>query len=177
MRFYSKGVEETVNPLIAKSKVVRPMTLVRWQPIYELNSLNREMNRLLDQLVVPHWDDPQLAKIKAEWGPAIEVQETEQAITIKAEVPGLTAQDLDVQVTRNAVSIAGERRQAPPTGPGYFRTELRYGQFQRIIPLRVKVNQEQVTAEFKDGILILTLPKAEDELRKVVKVNLSETAG
>jgi HSP20 family protein len=152
------------------------MALVRWQPIYELNTLNREMNRLLEQLVVPHWDDPQLAKVKSDWAPAIEMNETDHAITIRAEVPGMTATDLDVQVTRNAVSIAGERRQDSKTeDKGLFRSELRYGQFQRIIPLRVKVNHEQVKADFKDGILTLTLPKAEDELRKVVKVNLTET--
>jgi HSP20 family protein len=149
------------------------MALVHWQPIYELNTLNREINYLLNQRVAPHWDDPQLANVKAEWGPAIEVHETEHAITVRAEVPGMAAKDLDVQVTRNAVSIAGERRQdIQPNGNGRFRTELRYGQFQRIVPLRVKVNHEQVQADVKDGILTLTLPKADEELRKVVKVEL-----
>jgi HSP20 family protein len=149
------------------------MALVRWQPIYELNTLNREINHLLDQLVAPHWDDPQLANVKAEWVPAIEVHETEHAITVRAEVPGMTAKDLNVQVTRNAVSIAGERRQATQqNNKERFRTELRYGQFQRIVPLRVKVNHEQVQADFKDGILTLTLPKTDEELRKVVKVEL-----
>jgi HSP20 family protein len=151
------------------------MALVHWQPIYELNTLNREINHLLDQ-VVPHWDDPQLAKVRAEWVPAIEVQETEHAITIRAEVPGMAAKDLDVQVTRNAVSIAGERRkEIQQNDNGRFHTELRYGQFQRIVPLRVKVNHEQVQADFKDGILTLTLPKADEELRKVVKVELGGT--
>jgi HSP20 family protein len=157
------------------------MALVRWQPIYELNTLNREMNRLLEQLVVPHWDDPQLASVmanlKGEWAPAIELHETDYAITVRAELPGMTATDLDVQVTRNALLIAGERRQETKTdNKGVFRSELRYGKFQRIIPLRVKVNHEQVKADFKDGILTLTLPKAEDELRKVVKVNLTTGA-
>jgi HSP20 family protein len=146
---------------------------------HELNSLNREMNRLLDQWVTPIWDSPDLAvKGKTDWLPAVEVKETETEIILRAELPGLSAADLDVQVTRNAVSLAGERRQETQTEPktGVYHSEIRYGKFQRIIPLRVKVENEQVKAEFKEGVLTLTLPKAEDERRKVFKVSLTDAA-
>lgn len=153
------------------------MTLVRWQPMYELNTLSREMNRLLDQLVTPAWDTSEMGTIgKADWVPAVEVKETETEIVVRAELPGLTAADLDVQITRNAISLAGERHQETKTEPkpGVYHSEIRYGKFQRIIPLRVKVENDQVKADFKDGVLTLTLPKAEDERRKVFKVNLTE---
>jgi HSP20 family protein len=161
------------------------MTLVRWQPMYELgrhelNTLSREMNRLLDQLTVPAWDSPDVATMgtpvgKADWVPAVEVQEHETEIVLRAELPGLTAADLDIQVTRNAVSLAGERRQETnvEAKPGTYHSEIRYGRFQRIVPLRVKVESEQVKANYTDGVLTLTLPKAEDERRKVFKVNLT----
>jgi len=79
-------------------------------------------------------------------------------------------------VTKDAISLAGEHRQEDRTEEnGFFRTEFRYGKFQRVIPLPVEVQNDQVKAEFKEGVLSLTLPKVEQA--KVVKLNLSDSAG
>ena len=84
---------------------------------------------------------------------------------------------MDVQVTENAVSISGERKSETKTEKdGAIRSEFHYGKFQRVIPLPSKIQNTNVTAEYKDGILNLTLPKTEAEKNKVVKVNLEESA-
>jgi len=105
--------------------------------------------------------------------PAAEMQETSDAIHLKLEIPGMDAKDIDVQVSAEAVSISGERKEETKTEEkGMTRTEFRYGKFQRVIPLPARVENTNVKAEYKNGILQLTLPKAEEEKNKVVKVNI-----
>ncbi len=148
------------------------MALVRYNPWQEMNSLQRQLNRLFDDALVPaNWDDfNNLAKI-----PAAELTETEDAVHLKLEVPGMEAKDLDIQVMADRVSIAGERKSETKTeDKGVTRSEFSYGKFSRVIPLPIKIQNTNVTAEYKDGILNLTLPKAEEERNKVVKVNLDE---
>jgi HSP20 family protein len=145
------------------------MALIRWQPFQEIDTLQREMNRLFDDVLAP--------SSRRENGmgfvPAAEMKETDEAIHLKLEVPGLEAKDLNVEVTADSVSISGERQTETKTEEkGMFRSEFRYGKFQRVIPLPAQVDNQKVQAEYKDGILTLNLPKLEDERRKVVKVNL-----
>lgn len=145
------------------------MALIRWQPFQEMDSLQREMNRLFDDFLVPTGR----RDLGTTFVPAAELKETEAAIHLKLEVPGLEAKDLNVEVTADSVSISGERQSETKTEEkGIFRSEFRYGKFQRVIPLTTQVDNQNVQAEYKDGILMLTLPKKEDENRKIVKVNL-----
>ncbi|MBR8832941.1 MAG: Hsp20/alpha crystallin family protein [Stigonema ocellatum SAG 48.90 = DSM 106950] len=109
--------------------------------------------------------------------PAAEINETADAIHLKLEVPGIEAKDLDVQVTENSVTISGDRSTETKTeDKGVTRSEFYYGKFHRVIPLSAKIQNTNVTAEYKDGILNLTLPKAQEEKNKVVKVNLEQAA-
>jgi HSP20 family protein len=86
----------------------------------------------------------------------------------------MDSKELDIQVTADAVSISGERRSETKTEEkGVMRTEFRYGQFRRIVPLPARIQHEKAAAEYKEGILSLTLPKAEEEKTKVVKVSLN----
>jgi HSP20 family protein len=85
----------------------------------------------------------------------------------------MEAKDIDIQVTAEAVAISGERKSEIKTEEkGMTRTEFRYGKFRRVIPLPVRIQNTNVSADYKDGILTLTLPKAEEEKNKVVKVSL-----
>jgi HSP20 family protein len=96
-----------------------------------------------------------------------------ETITLKLELPGLNPNDLDIQATAEAVSITGERRfEKRSEDKGVTRTEFRYGRFQRVIPLPNRIKHDQVKAEYKDGILTLTLPKADSEKAQVVKVSV-----
>lgn len=144
------------------------MPLVRWEPFREIDTLQRQMNRLFDDLV-----PKEILSNQGDFLPAAELHETPDAFEIKLEVPGMKPDDLDIQVTAEAVSISGERRSKRTTEEkGVTRSEFRYGQFQRVIPLPNRIQNNNVEAEYKDGILHLTLPKVEEEQHKVVKVKV-----
>ena len=145
------------------------MTLVRWNPTREIDALQREMNRLFDDVFSPshRWHND------AGFTPAAELQEKANAYELKLEVPGLEKEDLDVQVTDDSVTISGERKSSTRTEEdGTVRSEFRYGSFQRTIALPGSINHQGSKADYKDGILVLHLPKAEEEKNKVVKVNI-----
>ncbi|MBD2388304.1 Hsp20/alpha crystallin family protein [Cylindrospermum sp. FACHB-282] len=145
------------------------MALVRWEPFREVETLQRQINRLFDEIQPTTRE----AGTAIAFIPAAEIEETPDAIHLNLEIPGLDAKDLDVQVSAEAVSITGERKSEIKTEEkGITRTEFRYGKFQRVIPLPSRIQNDKVQAEYKDGILKLGLPKAEEEKNKVVKVNL-----
>lgn len=144
------------------------MSLIRWQPFSEIDGIQKEMNRLFDSLA-PRTSD----KIDFDFAPAAEMEETPEAVYLKLEVPGMAAEDIDLQVSAEAVAISGERRSETKTEEkGLTRSEFRYGSFHRVIPLPARVENTNVNAEYKDGILNLTLPKAEEEKNRVVKVDI-----
>lgn len=151
------------------------MSLMRWQPLKELETLRHQMNHLFDELMHGEREFAQFPKLgNALWAPAIELKETDTDLILKAVIPGIDAKELDIHVSENAVSIAGEHREEKHTEKkGYFRSELQYGQFQRTVPLPVSVKHEQVQAEFENGVLTLTLPKAESSSENVTKVDLT----
>ncbi len=145
------------------------MTLIRWQPFQEMETLRRQMDQMFDEMLTAN------RETQMTWKPAVELQNTEENVILRAEIPGVEGKDLDIRVTREAVAITGEHRyEKKASERGHFRTEFRYGKFQRVIPLPVAVENDQVQAEFKDGILTLTLPKVTQARPKVVKVNLAD---
>lgn len=154
------------------------MALIRWDPFRELersdpfreiDTLQRQLNRLFDRMLPTDGGE----RVGFNFVPAAELEETEAALHLRLEIPGIDPKDINVEVTSESVSITGERKSETITErEGYTRSEFRYGRFQRIIPLPATVQNEQVQAEYKDGILRLTLPKAEPERHKAVKVNI-----
>jgi HSP20 family protein len=154
------------------------MALIRWEPFREIerldpfreiDTLQRQINRLFDRMLPTDGGE----KAGFNFVPAAELEETDEALHLKLEVPGIDPKDINVEVTSDSVSITAERKSATTTErEGYTRSEFRYGRFQRIIPLPALVQNEQVQAEYKDGILRLRLPKAEPERHKAVKVNI-----
>lgn len=151
------------------------MSLIRWQPLRDLDTLRQQMNRLFDELTQGNPEYDQSLKLSNRLGaPAIELRETDTNLVLKAIVPGMKAEELDVQASENAVSIAGEHREEKRTEEkGYFHSELQYGQFQRTVPLPVAIKHDQIQAEFKDGVLTLILPKAEPARQNVTKIAIA----
>lgn len=145
------------------------MALIRWQPFQEMETLRHQMDKMFDELAGYN------REVTKTWSPAVELSDTNDQLILRAEVPGLEGKDLDIQVAREAVSIAGETRyENKAEERGYLRSEFRYGKFQRTIPLPAAIKNDQVQAEFKNGILTLTMPKAEEAKNKVVKINLAD---
>lgn len=140
--------------------------LVRYNPWQEMSAMTRQLDSLFAELQAPTFRTP-----------AAELNETDEAVYLKLELPGVEAKDVDIEVTENAVKIVAERKTETKTEDnGKTRSEFYYGKFQRVIPLRARIQNTAVTAEYKDGILNLTLPKNEAEKNKVVKVNLGEVS-
>ena len=147
------------------------MALIRWEPFREIDTLQRQMNRLFDSLTPATQDGENLG---IAYIPPAELHESPEAIYLKLEIPGMNPSDLDIQVTAESVAISGERQaETKSEAQGVTRTEFRYGQFRRVIPLTTRIQNDKVHAEYKNGILNLTLPKAEEEKTKVVKINIA----
>jgi HSP20 family protein len=150
------------------------MTIIRYNPWSEMNSLQRQFNQMFNEVLTP--------ATFTEFGnysriPAAELIENENALVLKLEVPGMQPADLNIEATAKSISVSGERKsEAKSNTEGKTKSEFRYGSFHRVIPLPVKIQNTEVKAEYKDGILHLTLPKAEAEKNKVVKVNLLKEA-
>lgn len=144
------------------------MAIVRWNPLSEIEILRHQMDKMLDEMIGFDTSDQDI------WKPAIELLDDEKHLTLRAEVPGIEAEQLDVNASREAVTIRGENRALNESqDKGYFRSEFRYGQFERTVRLPVPIDNDKIEANFKDGILTLTLPKAEEARNRVVKVSLS----
>ena len=149
------------------------MPLIRWQPFHEMEALQRDMNRMFETLASNEQD----SSMRQPFMPLAEMEQTEDAIHLKVEIPGMKAEDLDVQVTEEAVMIAGERKsQFKSTNRGMTRSEFRYGKFNRTIPLPMPVDNDNVKGDYEDGILALELPKLQKEKNKVTKVSIGSSS-
>jgi len=143
------------------------MALVPWQPFQELETLQQEMNQLFDRLM----PSSSINSLSTAFVPPAEMQETADAIQLRLEVPGLAPDDLDVQATQDTITVSGERRsQSRQEGNGSVRSEFRYGKFQRTIALPVPIQPQQVQADYRNGVLNLTLPKAEEARATPVQI-------
>ncbi len=152
-------------------------SLIRRHPYSEFDIVRRQLDQLFNEIAQVSLDS-RFVNARAttpQWIPAVEIKEIENAFMLRAAVPGVDAKDLDVQVSRDAVVIKGEyRTEAKAEAHSHFSSEFRYGKFHRVIPLRTPIQNDQVEADLKDGILTLTLPKA-NLAPAVVKLNLTPT--
>jgi HSP20 family protein len=143
--------------------------------IKEFNNLRQQMDKLFDDLAheQPHLGI--LAKVgETPWTPAIELQETDTELLLKAQLPGIKPEELDIQVSENAVFLSGEHQEETKTNEkGVFRSEFHYGQFKRVIPLPATIQRELVKADMVSGLLTLTMLKATPALPNLVKVALT----
>jgi HSP20 family protein len=145
------------------------MKLVRWEPFRNLENLHEGITRLFeDTLQGRQYDGDFFSGI---WIPAIDMYETENDIVIKAELPGITKEDIDIEVKDGILSLKGERkRDKEVKEENYHRVERYYGAFHRRFALPSHVDSDKVKAKFKDGLLEITLPKAEAAKPKKIEV-------
>ena len=131
------------------------MSIVRWQPLHELEDFFNIMPRHFSLF------EPDLFKEK-NWRPSCDIEETESAFVIKADLPGLEREDIKVSVDQGMLTISGERKQEEKTEDAKsHRVERFYGLFNRSFRLPENCSQEDVQAAFEKGVLTLTLPKVE----------------
>jgi HSP20 family protein len=143
--------------------------LVRWDPVRDMVSLREAMDRLFEESFVRPRNWPATAEGVATL--ALDVFETEDEITVKASIPGMKSEDIDISVTGDTLTIKGETQEEKEEKDGnYHLRERRYGAFQRSVVLPTLVNADKAEAEFKNGVLTLSLPKVEEVKPKSIKV-------
>jgi HSP20 family protein len=132
--------------------------LVRWDPFREMASLREEMDRVFDSLYGRYPRE----RAEISWAPPLDIEETENEITVRAEIPGMKKEDIKISLTGDTLIISGERRhEAEQKGKTYHRIERAYGRFMRTLVLPNDVQADKVKAAYGDGILELTMPKSE----------------
>ena len=138
--------------------------LTRWEPFRDLVSIRRDMDRLFDEF----YSQP---LTKSEGMPLIDMYQTDDDIVVKATLPGVKADDLDIQITGDVLTIHGEvKDESEKKEAKYHMREQRYQSFSRSLKLPTTVVADKAKAEIKDGILNLTLPKAEESKPKSISV-------
>ena len=144
--------------------------LVRWDPVSDLASLREAMNRLFeDSFIRPRGGWPTAAEGMGMF--PLDVYESDDEVTVRASIPGVNPDDIDISVLGATLTIKGEKSEDREEKKGnYHLRERHYGAFQRSVNLPSQVNVDKAKAEFKDGVLILTLPKIEAAKPKSIKV-------
>ncbi len=151
------------------------MALVPWRdrslPMATLSSLRDEMNELLNRF----WSTATEPFGLAEWAPALDVSETDDAVLVHAEVPGIDPKDIEVTVVGDTLTIRGEKSdETKQSGRNYHRIERRYGSFTRSLTLPASVDPDKVTATARNGVLEIRLPKREEAKAKRIEVTGGE---
>ncbi len=152
------------------------MALIRWEPARELATLQNEMNRLFGTF----FEDPARGGATGQtlrrWIPAMDLVETENDFILRADLPGLTEGDVNIELEDNVLTISGERKaEHEERKEGYYRVERAFGNFSRSLTLPEGVDPDKVKARFDRGVLEVTVPKPEQ--RKPRKVTISAGGG
>ncbi len=149
------------------------MAIVRWEPFRDLITTQDRFNRLLNDTLSGFFGG-EGAALKA-WTPAVDVYETDQNVVFKAELPGVDPKDVEARVEDGTLYLKGERKvENEEKEENYYRMERSHGSFARTFALPASVDSEKVSAEFKDGVLTMTLPKREEAKPKTIKINVSK---
>jgi HSP20 family protein len=136
-------------------------------------SLQDQFNRLFNESFDRSWDEASLTT----WAPAVDIFETEQELVVKADLPDIKPEELDIRVENNILTIRGERQfEKKVEEKNYLRVERSYGSFSRSFSLANTVKTEAIKAEYKNGVLTLTVPKREEAKPKQIKVNVEAPA-
>jgi HSP20 family protein len=145
--------------------------LTNWSTFGRLSSLRDEIDRLFE---APFGDWVRGPQLFSGWTPAMDVYEDREHFYVKAELPGMKKEDIDISLHNGALSISGERKSEATHGDAEtHRTERFFGRFQRAVSLPSPVAADRVKAQYKDGVLTVTLPKTEEAKPKQIDVNVS----
>jgi len=149
-------------------------TLTRWDPFKELDELQNRLSTLFGRAPVRKDGGREEAMTLAEWAPLVDIIEEEKEYRIKAELPEVNKSDVKVTVQDDVLTIAGERMfEKEDTGRKYHRVERAYGSFARSFTLPEDADAAKVSADFKDGVLIVHLPKSEKARPKSIEVKVA----
>ncbi|MGA7794208.1 MAG: Hsp20/alpha crystallin family protein [Candidatus Acidiferrales bacterium] len=145
-------------------------TIDRLEPFRGLSTLQDQFNRLFNESFRNQPEESALTT----WAPAVDIYETPNELVVKADLPDVNEKDIDVRVENNLLTIRGERKfEKSVSEENFLRVERTYGAFSRSFSLPNTVNAEKIGAEYKNGVLTVTLPKREESKPRQVKVTVN----
>ena len=149
------------------------MAIVRWEPFRDFVTAQRDLDRLFREAFSGQLSETELST--RAWAPPVDIYETENDIVLKAELPGVDPKDVEVRIEDNNLYLKGERRfEKEVKEQNYHRVERSYGTFARSFSLPNSISADKVKAEFKDGLLTLTMPKREEAKPKTIKIDVNK---
>ena len=149
------------------------MAIVRWEPLRDLLASQREFDRLFRGAFSPALSEGELST--RTWAPPVDIYENGDSLVLKAELPGINPDEVEIRVEDNTLYLKGERKfEKEVKEQNYHRVERSYGTFTRSFSLPNSIDADKVAANFKDGVLTLTMPKKEEAKPKTIKINVSK---
>lgn len=147
------------------------MTLIRWNPARQrMMNTFPEWNHLMNGFFSDHLENAEIT----DWTPAIDINENDDAFVVVADLPGLIKKDISINIKENMLTISGERKiEEKDENKNYSRSERRYGSFKRSYQLTDQVIADKISATFKDGVLTVTVPKAEEVKPKEIEIKVA----
>ena len=153
------------------------MALIRWEPAAELNTIQNEMNRLFNNFFEQPSQTGRSNGTTRRWLPAMDLVETADHYVLRADLPGLSDEDVTIQLEDNVLTISGERKtDHEDQHEGYYRLERAFGSFSRSLTLPDGVDPDSVQAHFDRGVLEISIPKPEQKKPKTVQISLGANA-
>jgi len=148
------------------------VTIVRWEPLRELTSLQTEMNRLFNAA----FDAPGQGAAQARrWTPAMDLFETDEHFVLRADLPGVSEEDASIELEDTVLTVSGERKaEHEGKGEGFYRVERPFGAFSRSLTLPKGVDAEAVSAAFDHGVLEVRIPKPAERKPRRISINVGE---
>ncbi len=153
------------------------MALIRWEPVREIQTMQNEMNRLFNTF----FDSPSPSNggqsAARRWIPAMDVVETDDHFVLRADLPGMSETDVNLELEDNVLTISGERKaEHEQGGEGYYRVERAWGAFSRSLTLPEGVDADAIQASFNNGVLEVRIPKPEQQKPRKVQISLGGAA-
>ena len=149
------------------------MSIIRWEPLRELSSLQNEVNRLFNTVV----DTPggNAGAPMRRWVPAMDLVESEDQFLLRADLPGMKQEDVSIEFEDNVLTVSGERRsEHKEQGEGYQRVERAFGAFSRTLTLPKGIDPEAISAGFDDGVLEVRIPKPEERKPRRISIGVGD---
>lgn len=148
------------------------MTIVKWDPFRNVAALQDRINRIFDESFSRTADLDDDISMSA-WKPLVDIYETDEAIILKAELPGIKKNDVSVEVKDNVLTLKGARTEEKEIKEkNYYRKERAFGTFSRSFNLQHRIQPDKIKARFKDGVLKIEIPKPEEEKPKQITVKV-----
>lgn len=147
------------------------MTLVRWSPVRDVCATRDELSRMMEEV----FGRTLAPEGRSVWQPAVDIQETPEGYSVRAELPGMKLEDIKISLVENQLVIHGEkRREVEQKDSTYHRVERLYGEFERTLTLPNAVRADKIEALYRDGVLEVSIPKAEEAKSREIQIKTAK---